>query len=99
MDKKEIEQFRIFLDGHGEKQIRQDIALGRFDERRKGLAENWLKEEVKRELDYKQQQLKLIQESNDIAKEAKNTSKFANKIAIGAIIFSLLALVVSILKP
>ena len=70
------------------------------------VVEAWLEEQDKlSDIELRKKELNLSKESNDIAlasnkkaNEAKDTSKYANKIAIVAVLFSLFALLISILK-
>ena len=80
--------------------------LHSFDRQERPIIENWLQEkENERQMSLKQEKLNFARESNELAKEAndisqkaKNIACFGNKIAIAAVFFSLLSLLISILK-
>jgi L-fucose isomerase-like protein len=106
MARDELEIFYASFEKSGEVEVRRRLAQHHYDERGVRLAENWLKElEEKRSSSIKEEEIRLVRESNAIARdankialEAKEASKFSNIIAIVAILFSLFALVVSLLK-
>lgn len=73
--------------------IKENIAAGIYNQQKRTIAENWVKTKEREE------DIKIQKEANKISNEAKEASKFSNKIALAAIGFSLLALIISIFKP
>lgn len=96
------DKIRLECEELGENEVRNKLnrKFKTFNHVQEVFTKEWLreKEETRRKSD-RTEELTLSKKANVIANEAKESSIFSNKIALVALILSLIALAISIFKP
>lgn len=94
----DLERFRSQLEEKGVAQVREELALGIYNERRRAVAEAWLEQQDQHlEDQHKRRQIELSQEANDLARNAIERSDAANRESQRANVISIVALGVSLI--